>query len=166
MITKDQLLAAMTHECDVAIHIHSKLTPKAAEYRPSPDQRNTTELLRYLSICGIAGTTSMARGDWKLFAGFRERSANLAVSDFPAAMKKQKEELTALFGSLTEDQFTRQEAPLPGGSMTQPLGVAIMNGPLKWLAAYKMELFVYAKASGAGDIGTSNAWRGMDMPKK
>ena len=166
VINKDQLLAAMTYECDVAIHLHSKLTPKAAEYRPSPDQRSTLELLRYLSICGIAGTTSMVKGDWKLFAAFRERSAAMPIGEFPAAMRKQKEELIALFGSLTEEQFTKQEAPLPGGTMTQPLGVAILNAPLKWLAAYKLELFVYAKASGAHDIGTTNAWRGMDMPTK
>lgn len=166
MITKDDLLTAMTLECDIAIHLHSKLTPQAADYRPSPGQRSTVELLRYLAICGIAGTTSMVKGDWKLFAAFRERSASLALADFPAAMARQKDELVALFASITPEQFATQAAPMPGGSTTLPLGVALLNGPLKWLAAYKMELFVFAKASGATDLNTSNAWRGVDMPKK
>ncbi|MGB7211297.1 MAG: hypothetical protein WBC97_01605 [Gemmatimonadales bacterium] len=155
----------MALECDIAIHLHSKLTPQAADYRPSPDQRSTTELLRYLSICGIAGTTSMVQADWKLFAAFRERSAALSVADFPAAMARQKDELTALFVKITPEQFATQQAPMPGGTVTLPLGIALLNGPLKWLAAYKLELFVYAKASGAHDINTSNAWRGMDMKK-
>ncbi|MGH7533051.1 MAG: hypothetical protein ACREL4_07160 [Gemmatimonadales bacterium] len=166
MITKDDLLTSMTRECDISIHLHSKLTPQAADYRASPDQRSTAELLRYLSICGIAGSTSMIKGDWKLFTAFRERSAALAVADFPAAMARQKDELVALFASITTEQFATQQAPMPGGSVTLPLGVALLNGPLKWLAGYKLELFVYAKASGSHDINTSNAWRGMDMPKK
>ncbi len=41
------------------------------------------------------------------------------------------------------------------------LGLAILNGPLKWLTAYKLQLFLYAKACGA-EIGTANAWAGMD----
>lgn len=166
VITKDDLLTSMTLECDIALHLHSKLTPQAAGYRPSTDQRSTTELLRYLAICGIAGTTSMVKGDWKLFAAFRERSAALEVKDFPAAMTRQKEELAALFAGITPEQFATQQAPMPGGAVTLPLGVAILNGPFKWLAAYKLELFVYAKASGAHDISTSNAWRGVDTPKK
>lgn len=166
MITKDDLLTAMSLECDIAIHLHSKLTPQAAGYRPSPDQRSTEELLRYLAICGIAETTSMLKADWKLFAPFRERTATLPVAEFPAAMARQKGELAELFRGITPEQFATQAAPMPGGSVTLPLGVAILNGPLKWLSAYKMELFVYAKASGAHDISTSNAWRGMDMPRK
>ena len=43
-----------------------------------------------------------------------------------------------------------------------PLGAAILNGPAKWLAAYKMQLFLYAKASGAPELKTSNLWRGAD----
>jgi hypothetical protein len=166
VISRDQLLDSMLRECDIAIHLHSKLTPAAADYRPSPDQRSTLELLRYLSICGIAGSTAMVQADWKLFAPFRERSAGLALAEFPAAMGRQKEELTALFGTITPEAFATQPAPMPGGTVTLPLGVALLNGPLKWLTAYKMELFVFAKASGTPDIGTSNAWRGMDMPKK
>jgi hypothetical protein len=29
-----------------------------------------------------------------------------------------------------------------------------------------MQLFLYAKAAGATELGTSNAWRGADMPPK
>lgn len=165
MISKDQLLDAMLRECDVAIHLHSKLAPGALDYRPSPDQRSILELLRYLSICAIAGTTAMVRGDWKLFGPIRDRAAAMAAEEFPGAMRRQKEELVELFGTITPEQFATQPAPMPGGAGSLPLGAALLNGPLKWIAAYKLELFVFAKASGAHGIGTSNAWRGVDAPK-
>ncbi|MFI5234539.1 MAG: hypothetical protein ACHQXA_02405 [Gemmatimonadales bacterium] len=165
MITKDQLAGSMLRECDICLHLHTKLTPAAADYRPSPDQRSTLELLRYLSICGIAGATCMAKSDWKLFAEFRERPATMSLAEFPAMMERQKKDLAVFFSALTDEQLRIQEAPMPGGGAALPLGAALMNGPLKWLTAYKMELFVYAKASGAHDIGTSNAWRGEDMKK-
>ena len=43
------------------------------------------------------------------------------------------------------------------------LGTALVDGPLKWLLAYKMQLFLYVKASGATGIGTSNVWGGRDQ---
>ena len=165
MISKSHLLDSMLHECTVAQHLFSKLTPASFEYRPSKDQRSTIELLQYLSICGIAGSTCMVERDWKLFAPFRERGNAMAAADFVAAMDRQKAELITLFGPITEERLATQEAPLPGGT-TQPLAVALMNGPLKWLTAYKLQLFHYAKASGASAISTSNAWRGVDMPPK
>ena len=60
--------------------------------------------------------------------------------------------------------MTRQ-ARLPTG-VIQNLGLAVINGPLKWLSAYKLQLFLYAKATGARDIGTSNAWAGIDWKKQ
>ena len=50
---------------------------------------------------------------------------------------------------------------MPGGGML-PLGFAVLEGPLKWLTAYKMQLFLYAKATGATQLKTSNLWRGTD----
>ena len=164
MISKSHLLDSMLHECTVAQHLHSKLTPACFDYRPSPDQRSTTELLQYLSVIGIAGSTCMAEHNWKLFAPFSERAKAMAAGDFIEAMDRQKAELIAFFDGITDQRLT-EDAPLPGGTK-QPLAVALMNGPLKWLTAYKLQLFLYAKASGVDAIGTSNAWRGVDMAPK
>ena len=43
-------------------------------------------------------------------------------------------------------------------------GVYLVENLLKWLAAYKMQLFLYVKANGNASIGTSNLWGGVDMP--
>ncbi|HSN13895.1 MAG TPA: hypothetical protein VLT61_04635 [Anaeromyxobacteraceae bacterium] len=165
MISKTHLLGSLHHECTVAQHLFTKLPPDSFDYRPSATQRSTLELLQYLSVIGIAGATCMAEQDWKRFAPFGERAKAMTAEGFPAAMERQKAELTALFDALSDERLATQQAPLPAGG-TQPLAVALMNGPLKWLTAYKLQLFLYAKATGATGIGTANAWRGTDPAPK
>ena len=166
MITKDQLAASMLRDCDVILHLYGKLKPEDADYRPSEKQRSTLELLRYLSICAAAGLDCMAHADWKRFSSFGDRAKEMPFEGFPAAMEKQKAEIEAFFAGVSEEALETQEAPLPGGRGVSTLGLAIFNGPQKWLAAYKMQLFLYAKASGGTELGTSNVWGGMDMPPK
>jgi hypothetical protein len=104
----------------------------------------------------------MAEKNWKIFAERAERAKEMPAAEFPAAMDRQKREIEAFFESVSDQTLGTQEAQVPGGG-TLPLGAAIMSGPLKWLTAYKMQLFLYAKATGA-DIGTVNAWAGIDRP--
>lgn len=163
MIAKQYLLDGMLHECTVAQHLFTKFRPEGFDYRPSGEQRTTTDLLRYLSVIGIAGTTCIADRDWKRFAEFIARTAQMPASGFVTAMDRQKAELVAWFAGVTEQDLETRQGALPGGG-TLPLGAALMNGPLKWLTAYKLQLFLYAKAAGAYDIGTINAWAGIDKP--
>jgi hypothetical protein len=118
-------------------------------------------LLRYLAVCAAAGIHCMNHNDFKLFAPYTERVKEMPPADFPAAMERQKQEILDFFASVSEETLLTQEAPVPGGVML-PLGAAILNGPAKWLAAYKMQLFLYAKANGLSDLKTANLWRGSD----
>ena len=161
MITKEHIAASMGHECDVCSHLFTKLAPEGYSYRPSPQQRSAQELMQYLAICGIAGIRSMAEGSWAPFAEYKEKIKEASPEDFPALMEQQKAEIQAYIASIDDEAFATQEAQLPGAGTTT-LGLAIVNGPLKWMTAYKMQLFLYAKAAGATGIGTSNAWAGMD----
>lgn len=161
MITKDQLAASMTHECDVVLHLFSKLPAGALEYQPSAEQRTTLALLRYLAVCGSASIHCMSHNDWKAFGSFTERVREMTGEEFPAAMELQKKEILDFFASVSEETLRTQEASVPGRG-TMPLGAGIVNGPLKWLTAYKLQLFLYAKAAGATELKTSNAWRGTD----
>lgn len=166
MITKDQLAASLLRDCDIALHLYSKLKPEDADYRPSEKQRTTLDLLRYLSICAAAGIDCSAHADWSRFKAFGDRAAAMTFEGFPAAMEAQKAAIEAFFKSVNEEQLETQEAPLPGGRGAATLGLAILNGPQKWLVAYKMQLFLYAKACGHEHLATSNVWGGMDMPPK
>ena len=103
----------------------------------------------------------MAENNWKIFGEYLDRVKDMPAEAFPSAMERQAEEIKVFFASVSEQSFDTQEASLPGGG-TRPLGEAILGGPFKWLAAYKLQLFLYAKAAGATDIGTANAWAGID----
>ncbi|HEU4952856.1 MAG TPA: hypothetical protein VFT46_12975 [Holophagaceae bacterium] len=166
MITKDQLAASMLRDCDLILHLHGKLAPEDADHRPSERQRSTLELLRYLSICAAAGLDCMAHADWSRFKGHAERAAAMPFEGFPAAMEAQKAAIAAFFAGVSEETLETQEAPLPGGRGTAPLGLAIFNGPQKWLAAYKQQLFLYAKACGKPELATANLWAGLDPAPK
>ena len=161
MIRKEQLVESMVHDCEVSKHLFTKIAAASMEYRPTPQQRSTKELLQYLSICGIGGATCMAENNWDLYAKYSERAQQMEISEFPAAMDRQISELKDLFASLSEEDLDNREAPMPGGG-AMPLGAGILNAPAKWLSAYKMQLFLYAKASGASDLSTVNAWLGKD----
>lgn len=164
MITKEQLAASMTRECDISLHLFTKLSPASYDYRPTEVQRTTLDLLRYLSVCGIGGIRSMSERNWKLFGELVTEAKAMPPEAFPAAMRKQKREIEEFFASTSEETLDTQEAPvMPSGTM--PLGAAILNGPFKWLTAYKLQLFLYAKATGASDIGSANAWAGIDRKK-
>ena len=161
MITKEQLAQSMARECDIIVHLFSKMSPEAYDYQPSPEQRTTLALLRYLAVCASAGIHCMVNSDFKRFGGYTDRVKEMPASEFPAAMARQKQEILDFFASVSEETLRTQEAPVPGGAV-MPLGAAILNGPAKWLTAYKMQLFLYAKASGAPELKTANLWRGTD----
>lgn len=161
MISKDQFAHSLARECDIIVHLFSKISHDAYDYRPSAEQRSTLELLRYMAICASAGIHCMLHKDWKRFGEYRERVKDMPAAEFPAAMDAQKQEILGFFASVSDEALRSQEAPMPGGAML-PLGTAVMEGPLKWLAAYKMQLFLYAKASGTTQLKTSNLWRGVD----
>jgi hypothetical protein len=151
----------MLRECDIAKHLFTKLPDGALDYRPTPGQRSTLELLRYLTICGIAGIRAMVEKNMRVVTDYEARMADMAAGDFPAAMDRQKGLITEYFASVDERTLETEQAKLPGAG-AMPLGAALMNGPLKWLTAYRMQLFLYAKASGARELGTANAWAGID----
>lgn len=164
MITKDQLAASMLHECDIIEHLYAKLPHDALDYRPTESQRSTLELLRYVAMCGIGGIRSLNEGNWRIFNEYARELSAMTGDGFPAALTRQREEIRGFFDSVTEEELLTRQAKLPTG-VVMPLGAAVINGPLKWLSAYKLQLFLYAKASGARDIGTSNAWAGVDWKK-
>src|SRR5688572_28288839 len=52
VLTKPELIGSLQHEVRILLHLASKIEPAVIDYRPTPKQRSTIELLRYLSIMG------------------------------------------------------------------------------------------------------------------
>ena len=164
MITKDQLLAAMQRECDICIHLHSKIPADGGlDFRFTEPQRSTLELLQYLSFAGTGFTTAVIDATWDPYTEMAKASASLKTEDFPAAMEKQKQDLADLFAKVTEEDLQTREFTQPWGH-TQKLGHAIQELAYASLVAYRMQLFLQAKAAGNEEISTPNCWAGVDMP--
>jgi hypothetical protein len=44
------------------------------------------------------------------------------------------------------------------------LGAAIINAPIKWMASYRMQLFLNLKINGNVELGTKDAWIMAEVP--
>ena len=161
MSKTDELRDALLHECDIAIHLHSKIPEGTEDYRPTEGQRSTTELLRYLAACGIGSALAMRDGKWDGYKEAMEGVAELPPAEFPDAMRRQKEALRAFVDGLSDDDLQNVESTLPWGEKVT-LGRALLETTLKWLTAYRMQLFLYAKAAGNHAIGTANNGAAVD----
>src|SRR5205814_980033 len=53
MMTKEEFLDSCAHETRVIRHLAGKILPGGLDWKPTPVQRTTLELLRYLTSCAI-----------------------------------------------------------------------------------------------------------------
>jgi len=52
VLTKAELIALPRKEVRLLLHLTTKIDPDMLDYRPTPKQRSTLELLRYLTTSG------------------------------------------------------------------------------------------------------------------
>jgi len=163
MLSKDQLLDSIALELRVARHLATKLPPGRLDWRPTPSQRSTIDLLRYLSTAGTDLTRAMLSGTWDTASMTGRAPTDLRFEDFDAAMAKQEADIRAALAPLSERDFLDRRATLPTGATTN-LGAALVDVVLRALVGYRMQLFLYAKASGNDSLSTANCWYGVDLP--
>lgn len=159
MITRDELCRSMVRECDLCLHLATKVPPGGMDFRFSPTQRSTLELLRYLSFIGTAVCRTAVAGNWSPYEALEKEAAALAASDVPAALEREKEAIRAFFANVTDADVERTFTQPWGESMR--VGQAILTLGYASLVAYRMQLFLHAKAAGA-KIDTANCWGGRD----
>jgi hypothetical protein len=166
---KNILLDSMLHEYNLIEHLYTKLPEGAAEWRPAENMRSTLDLLRYLAFIGTSGVETLHNGGWGIpenIDKLRARSAatkELGFADIPTAIEKEKHHIKELMSAITPEDL-EAETTYPWGEKVK-LGRALLEAPLKYLTAYRMQLFLYAKQNGA-EIGTANNWRGVDPKPK
>lgn len=54
VLTKSELIESLQHEVRILLHLAGKVDRAQLDYRPTPKQRSTIELLQYLTVmaCG------------------------------------------------------------------------------------------------------------------
>ncbi len=118
------------------------------------------ELMQYMSIMGVGILSIILSGEQGDFAPFLERSKSVTGENFIQKMEEQEAEMKEVFMKFDDAELEKE---LDMWGMKQKKSLRILN-LMKIVASYKMQLFLYIKASGRHDIGTSNLWAGMDMP--
>ena len=160
VLTKPELIGALQHEVRILLHLASKIEPSMIDYRPTPKQRSSIELLRYLSIMGPSLVVAAK-------AGFNPEAWGKASAEAEArnfqqtldAIAKHSETYASLLADWTDADF-RTEIEMFGNKTTR--GAFIVNLVLGGCAAYRTQLFMYLKACGREELNTMNLWAGVD----
>jgi hypothetical protein len=162
VLTKSELQSALDKETNILLHLIDKLEPTMIEYRPTPKQRSALELLKYLSIMGPGLMQGAKAG------GFDRDSWMAADQAAQARTFEQTRDVIAghpavyaqVLAEMSDADF-RAEMPNFDGSMISK-GAFIVGLVLGGYAAYRTQLFMYLKACGREELGTTNLWMGVD----
>ena len=163
VLTKSELIGSLQHEVRVLLHLAGKIDRTMLDYRPTPKQRSTIELLKYLTIMGPALVQAARAGGFDP-AVWTEAEQAAAARDFDqtvAAIAAHEERYASLLGDMSDEDF-RTEIEMFGRTTTR--GAFIVNLVLCGCAAYRTQLFLYLKACGREELTTMNLWAGVDAP--
>ena len=163
VLSKPELIGTAQLEIHVLLHLISKLEPQMLDYRPTPKQRSTIELLKYLSIMGPGLIRAAKAGtfDPAVWTAAQQEAEARNFEQTVAAIAAQKDQYAQLLGDIADADF-RGEIEMFGQRQTR--GAFINRMVLGGHAAYRMQLFLYLKACGRADLSTMNLWAGVDAP--
>jgi hypothetical protein len=163
VLTKDELIRSLQHEVRILLHLAGKIEPTMLDYRPTPQQRSTLDLLQYLTVMGPTLVRMAQAGTFDPAAWTRAEAdaARLSFDEVLAALAAHADEYATLLGGMTDDDF-RAEVEMFGRRTSR--GAFIVNLVLCGCAAYRTQLFLYLKACGRHELGTMNLWGGVDPP--
>ena len=164
VLSKPELIAALQNEVRILLHLAGKVDRNKLDYRPTPKQRSTMELLQYLVVMGPILLRAIKAGVFDQ-AAFQAASAEAKAMNFDqvlAAIGKQSGTYAELVSAYSDDDF-RDEIDLFGGGKSSR-GFVIVNLVLGGCAAYRTQLFLYLKACGREELSTMNLWAGVDAP--
>jgi hypothetical protein len=162
VLTQDELVGALQHEVNVLQHLCTKIDPSMLDYRPTPGQRSTLELLQYLNVMGPVLVKSGLAGGFQQdeWVARSKATAEMTFDQLVASLAAHADEYKKLLGSLPDEAF-RKDIQMFGGPKTS-VGSMIVSLVLGGAAAYRTQLFCYLKACGRSELGTANLWRGVD----
>jgi hypothetical protein len=161
VLTKSELIDSLQNEVRILVHLAGKVERSSVDYRPTPKQRSSLELLRYMSIMGPALVTAIRGGAFDVEA-WTAAEHNATKFDFDQAVAAiQAQDYTALLGDISDAEL-RQEIEMFGRTASK--GSLLVNLVLCGYAAYRTQLFCYLKACGRHELSTMNLWAGMDAP--
>ena len=97
----------MQNEVRILLHLASKIDRSQLDYRPTPKQRSTIELLRYLTIMGPSLIPAIKAGafDGAAFGAAQAAANAMNFDQVIAAIEKQSGDYAQQLGSLSDADF-------------------------------------------------------------
>jgi hypothetical protein len=159
MYTKADFLTAIAKETKILKHLATCVPPSGLDYRPTPGQRSTLELMQYLTIGAHAAAIYAVTGAWEHWEKLDAESKAVTAATFGKALDRQRSGIAKQLKPFNDASLKKKSTKDFSGAKV-PLGAGLMAMVLQQLTAYRMQLFLYAKAAGNSAIGTSDVWRG------
>ncbi len=159
---KQHLLNSIEKEIQICRRLYTKIPADQMNFRPKEGVRSTLELLQYLSIAGTLMPTYWLKESETDFTAFyvanTTASKSMPAEQFLTVMDEQLVKLKDLFNQITEVDLMQKEITYPWTGGKAALGEGIISTSIKWLAAYKLQLFLFIKLSGDQPLATADAW--------
>ena len=164
VLTKPELIASLQNEVRILLHLAGKIDPAKLDYRPTPKQRSTIELLKYLSMMGPELVSGAAAGkfDETAWTAAEKAAAARTFDETIAVIAAQHDKYAALLANVADADLRVEIDPFGAG--TSSMGSFLVNHVLCGCAAYRTQLFLYLKAGGREELNTWNLWVGIDEP--
>ena len=162
VLTKSELIASLQKEVRILVHLAGKLDRSTVDYRPTPKQRSALELLQYMSIMGpqIVQAAKAGGFDGAVWGAAQKEAAERNFDQTVAAIAAQSDLYAKMLGDMPDADFRTEMTSFDGSTVSK--GSFIVNLVLGGHAAYRTQLFVYLKACGREELGTTNLWAGVD----
>lgn len=161
MFPKEEILDLIRLETKVCKHLFTKLDASDLAFRAVPDTRSIEELLRYLTYSVIGPAHAIVHDDWQSYQNRAESADSFELATFPQVMDQQLAEVETLFAALDDESLARRRT-MPWGE-TLPVAQALMRTTARFMAAYRMQLFLHAKLAGHHELSSADCWLGVDQ---
>ena len=163
VLTKEELISSLQNEVRILLHLASKIDRGKLDYRPTPKQRSTIELLRYLTIMGPSLVPAIKTGtfDGAAFGASQAAANAMNFDQVLGALEKLSGFYAQQLGAFSDADF-RGEIDMFGKKTSR--GSHIVFLLIGGHAAYRTQLFLYLKSCGRDELSTMNLWGGADAP--
>jgi hypothetical protein len=156
------MIALLQREVRILQHLITKIDAAALDYRPTPQQRSTLELLRYLTNMGPM-LIRYAKGqplDASAMTAAIETANARSYDETISVLAAHADLYVELLSDMSDDDFRAETTGIDGVPVTR--GQFMVYHVLGQCAAYRTQLFLYLKACGREELNSMNLWVGVD----
>lgn len=149
-------------ELQICKRLFKKIPKSKLNYRPAKGMRSTKELLRYISFCATECTRilvldSFKTNNWDAYTAAEKKAQKMKPAQFPRAMDQQIKDLRHLMARISDRDFANKKIAMPWGAKIS-LGQSIALAAARFVSGYRMQLYLYARASNGKKLGSMDCW--------